>query len=309
MTSPAQPPTASPRLAVGTGHLSLDAVVAAAVEAERQQCSCVYVGEGGLEVDAIVASAAALAATSRIRIGPGVVSVAERHPLALARAIASLDRLGGGRALVAVGRGDLVRLAREEGASPTAAMLEETVAVLRAVLTGRPADLEGGAYTARTGTPPDRARAGGRVPIAMAAVGPRTLRLAGAVADVALLNYGATPEYVRWARQRVAEGAVAAGRDADAVELHGYVLATAGGAEAVAEVTRALTEVVADPLQASALLQPAGLLGAPLEGPTLRRLAAIGPPAEIEARLLELGEAGLDTAVLLPHGLAALRGG
>jgi alkanesulfonate monooxygenase SsuD/methylene tetrahydromethanopterin reductase-like flavin-dependent oxidoreductase (luciferase family) len=57
------------------------------------------------------------------------------------------------------------------------------------------------------------------------------MRLAGEIADGLLLNW-CTPERVRFARERVAEGAEAAGRDPRAIGVAVYVRAWAGQDEA-----------------------------------------------------------------------------
>ncbi|MFN2520513.1 MAG: LLM class flavin-dependent oxidoreductase [Candidatus Limnocylindria bacterium] len=56
----------------------------------------------------------------------------------------------------------------------------------------------------------------------LAALGPRMLRLAGAIADGAALNW-CTAEHVRWSRDRVAEGAASAGRDPAEVRVVEYL--------------------------------------------------------------------------------------
>jgi probable F420-dependent oxidoreductase len=55
--------------------------------------------------DIFVTLAAAAAVTSRIRLGTGIVLVAEHNPLQLAKAVASLDRLSNGRVEFGVGYG------------------------------------------------------------------------------------------------------------------------------------------------------------------------------------------------------------
>lgn len=61
--------------------------------------------------------------------------------------------------------------------------------------------------------------------VAVSALGPRMCRLAGEVADVVLLNW-TFPERVAWARERIAEGAAAAGRSVPRVA--GYVRVAIG---------------------------------------------------------------------------------
>ena len=61
-----------------------------------------------------------------------------------------------------------------------------------------------------------------RVPIQLGALGPQMVRLAGELADGALLNW-ATPERIAESRRLVAEGAARAGRDPDEVALTMYI--------------------------------------------------------------------------------------
>lgn len=56
-------------------------------------------------LDPLVALAAAATATTTLRLGTGILLVAQRDPIVTAKAIASLDHLSGGRAAVGVGFG------------------------------------------------------------------------------------------------------------------------------------------------------------------------------------------------------------
>jgi alkanesulfonate monooxygenase SsuD/methylene tetrahydromethanopterin reductase-like flavin-dependent oxidoreductase (luciferase family) len=59
-------------------------------------------------------------------------------------------------------------------------------------------------------------------PVYLAALGPQMLRLAGEVADGALLNW-ATPERISVSRARIDEGIARAGRDSGAVPMTMYI--------------------------------------------------------------------------------------
>jgi alkanesulfonate monooxygenase SsuD/methylene tetrahydromethanopterin reductase-like flavin-dependent oxidoreductase (luciferase family) len=59
-------------------------------------------------------------------------------------------------------------------------------------------------------------------PIYLGALGPQMLRLAGERYDGAALNW-CSPEQTLWSRERVAAGALRAGRDPRAVRIHEYV--------------------------------------------------------------------------------------
>jgi probable F420-dependent oxidoreductase len=56
-------------------------------------------------IDPFVALARASGATSRIRLGTGIVLVPERHPLLLAKEVSTLDLFSGGRFLFGIGAG------------------------------------------------------------------------------------------------------------------------------------------------------------------------------------------------------------
>ena len=72
-----------------------------------------------------------------------------------------------------------------------------------------------------------RARLGTDATIAIACLGPLMCRLAGEIADVALLNW-MTPARIGWARKRVEEGERHAGRARGAVRVSMYVRVALG---------------------------------------------------------------------------------
>lgn len=149
-----------------------------------------------LELEAIATAAAAIMSTSTAVVGTGIVNVYSRTPFALAMAAATLAELSGGRFLLGLGTSSaaLVEgahgLTYERPLSRTAT----TVEAVRALLAG------GTVGAARLLRPPSQA-----VPIALAAVGPRMLRLAGEVADGVLLALQ-SPDSVADARRAVGSG-------------------------------------------------------------------------------------------------------
>jgi 5,10-methylenetetrahydromethanopterin reductase len=62
----------------------------------------------------------------------------------------------------------------------------------------------------------------GDVKILMAGTGPKNLRAAGALADIAMIQVGTHPAAVKWAIEHVKAGAEEAGRDPDEVETTIY---------------------------------------------------------------------------------------
>jgi 5,10-methylenetetrahydromethanopterin reductase len=305
-----------PRFALATGGLSLDAVVNAAREAEAAGYEAVLVGESGLEVDAFVASAAVLQATARVHCGPGVATAQDRHPVALARAAATLDRLAPERALLGLGRGSRGYVEQALGLRwhRSQSALEDALRICRHLLSGNAAHWEGQRWTARIAPPPQRSRAVGPVPLLLAAVGPRTLRLAGALADGVLLNYGAPLEYVGWALAELREGALEAGRDPEALDVYGYffVVCTEVGdpsdvARRLDSLRAQLAELHAEPGQGHWL---AAQVGAPAQwdDAALRRFAVVGTRDECLARIEAYRAAGVRCPVLMPSAMRALHG-
>jgi 5,10-methylenetetrahydromethanopterin reductase len=160
--------------------------------------------------DTYVLMAAAAQATRRIELGTLLANPVNRHPTVTASSIATIDELAPGRVLLGWGVGDTaVRLA---GLKPArVAELEASTRLMRALLDGKGVEV-GAAEPARL--PHHRP-----VPIWIAAGGPRTLRMAGAVADGVFIRVGTHPANIARSVQEIRAGAAAAGRDPASVRL------------------------------------------------------------------------------------------
>ena len=171
-----------------------------------------YLDSQMINRDMFVTMALAAAATSRIKVVTAVTNPISRHVSTIASAAATIDDLGRGRVEIWLGRGfTAVNLAGLPYA--TTKELRESVHSLRGLLRGE-WDAIPGAHTRMGST------IGGReVPVVLAAAGPRTLRLAGEVADGVLLTTGMVPSAMEQARSLVAEGARAAGRQPEDVTV------------------------------------------------------------------------------------------
>jgi len=306
------PAPAAGRFALACGSLPSERVIEAAVEAEQRGYETVWLGESGLEPDAFVLATAVLGATRRVRAGPGIASAADRHPVALARGAATLDQLFPGRVVLGIGRGDAEATAAATGLTTREAgpALEDAVRICRPLLRGDRVDHDGRHWSAHVGPAPRRTVPSRPIPLAMAAVGPRTLRLAGELADCVLLNYGAPPEYVPWALERIAEGALASGRDPGAVEVHGFLLLARtdldDGGEALLEVSSTLAGLFSVAAQSAALAAPAGGLPERWDEAACRRFAVVGTKDECLTRIEEYRSAGLRCVILLPSAMRNL---
>jgi alkanesulfonate monooxygenase SsuD/methylene tetrahydromethanopterin reductase-like flavin-dependent oxidoreductase (luciferase family) len=174
----------------------------------------------------VATAAAALAWTERLRVGIGLMPVPLRNVAITAMELATLHRLFAGRALPAVGHGvqDWMAQVGARVESPVTLLREYTVA-LRALLAGQQLTIAGRyvrldavALDWPPSAPP---------PVFAGATGPRTLRLAGEVADGTILTAGTTLDGVRKARELVEAGRTAAGRT-DRHTLVAYLHAATG---------------------------------------------------------------------------------
>jgi alkanesulfonate monooxygenase SsuD/methylene tetrahydromethanopterin reductase-like flavin-dependent oxidoreductase (luciferase family) len=153
----------------------------------------------------IAAAAAALAFTGRLRVGVGLMPVPLRNVAVLAMELATLYRMFPGRVRAGVGHGvqDWMGQVGVRAESPVT-LLREYVTALRALLAGERVTVQG-RYVKLAGVALDWPP----VPpyeVLVGAGGPRTLRLAGEVADGTLLSAGRAPDEIRAARATIDEG-------------------------------------------------------------------------------------------------------
>ena len=162
--------------------------------------------------DCFVYMTHALARTERIVVGTAVTNPYTRHVTTLASTFATLAGLHPGRLALGIGRGDSA--VRTMGLNPVkTAMLEESVVVLRELMAGRHATINGADVHLRW------IERDPGIPLMMAATGPKNLRVAGALADRVMLYVGINATSVQWAIDHVRAGAESAGRDPGSVKL------------------------------------------------------------------------------------------
>jgi probable F420-dependent oxidoreductase len=194
------------------------AVLAEARDAERAGFGAVYVSERLDLKDAGVVCGAVAAVTDSSRIGTAVVHQGTRHPLAIATLAATAHTISGGRFMLGLGRG-LGALAPSLGVpAPTLGSLAHLVSVLRRLWAGERISEQGPAGSFRgmrfTDLPPD-----GPPPVALGAIGPRGLELAGRAFDGVILHPFLTLEAVAASVATVRTAAERAGRDPASVRV------------------------------------------------------------------------------------------
>jgi 5,10-methylenetetrahydromethanopterin reductase len=161
----------------------------------------------------------AAARSSRLRLGTAVTNPVTRHPAITAAAAATVDEISGGRLILGIGAGDRPLLALGFQPSPLAT-LEAAITGIRRLWQGEELDLEAPGFSMNGAHLRFRARAG--IEVFVSASGPKTLELAGRVADGAILLVGLFPEALGWAVSRVEQGAQAAGRPRPHIAVFAY---------------------------------------------------------------------------------------
>jgi len=146
------------------------------------------------------------AATSNIKVAPGVSNPYTRHPAQIAAAIGTLSDITGGRVIAGLGAGGsgLTRIGvvRSDPLTTVAA----AVHAIRALLAGErhsvkasTFELNDGALEFPVAKPPPR--------IAIVAHGKRMYALAGELADIVVIGNYATVEGITWAIEHIRKGA------------------------------------------------------------------------------------------------------
>lgn len=215
-----------------------------ALAAEEAGLEQLWLSEDCFLTSGVAAVAAVLAWTERLRVGIGVLPAPLRNVTLAAMEFATLDRLFPGRLIPGIGHGvqDWMAQAGVRVESPMT-LLREYLSAMRALLRGERVSVDG-RYVKLDGVALDWPPL---TPTTMflGAVGPRTLRLSGELADGTLLD--ASPEEVRQAHRFIEDGRAAGGRT-DHHQLGVYHRFAPGpdAAERTAQAVTALVEAGAD---------------------------------------------------------------
>ncbi|MGH3248426.1 MAG: LLM class flavin-dependent oxidoreductase [Trebonia sp.] len=304
-----------PRLGVAlSNEVPVAETVALVQEAERLGFAEAWLPESRHGRGVFTVAAQVAAHTSQIGIGIGVVNPFWRHPSAIAMEAAALDEASGGRLRLGVGAAlwTLKALGEDDPRTrrPLTAM-REALQIIRAMVSDGP-DPEPSIFTARPDAHLDFPPARPRLPLYVGAVNARMLEASGALADGVQLGAITSPGYVRWAKEQIAVGARAAGRDPDSVDLAANVLisvdqdaaaARAAVREVLAYYLHRVEGVVVDTSGAD-LAQVDAVRRAVREDGVAKGAAAVtehlidvfaaaGEPGQVAERLREYADAGL----------------
>lgn len=151
-----------------------------------------------------------------LRLGTGITQPVTRHPAIVANAIATLDEIAGGRVNLGFGSGDRpllelgLRSARVDDVRGSVDLIRRLLAGETTTMRSRLFEVEDAELVGR---------AAREVPVYLAASGPRTLALAGEIADGVLVQVGTDPRCISHALEQIRAGAERAGRTIDDLDI------------------------------------------------------------------------------------------
>ena len=183
-----------------------------AAHAEAAGWDGLYVVDSqNLSGDCYVALAMAAVVTTKLGLGTGVTNSITRTAAATATGIASVQRISNGRAVLGIGRGDSA-LAHLGRAPARVAQFGQYVEVLQAFLAGREVAFDAidiaqqaapRVATLDLADAPTMSRiawldGSDKVPVEVAASGPKVIAIGARHADRVMFTLGAAPDRIRW---------------------------------------------------------------------------------------------------------------
>ena len=189
-----------------------------------------------LSGDPYVCLGQAATASERLGLATSVTNPVTRHPAVTASSALTLQRLSGGRMVLGIGRGDSA-LAHLGRAPARLGWFESYLANLQAYLRGEGVAFENAQVpdeaaplAERLGLAHGPATSaiqwigdGPKVPVEVAATGPRVIGIAARQAERVMLAVGTDPMRVAWGIDTARAAARAAGRDPDSLRFGAYV--------------------------------------------------------------------------------------
>lgn len=191
--------------------------------ADHLGLSTVWISERYGSKDLGVLGGAIAQATTNVKIASGVAHFLFRHPLVLSSLALTMQALSGGRFMLGVGR-SVGPMWKAVGLPPmTSQALIDCADIYRKLCAGEKVRYNGpaGSFPSlRLGDVPEVTTP----PIALAAIGPKTLDIAGRHFDGVILHPFLTTDAVRTSVARVRAGAEAVDRDPSTVKVYATVV-------------------------------------------------------------------------------------
>jgi 5,10-methylenetetrahydromethanopterin reductase len=167
--------------------------------------------------------------TRRIHVGWGIISPYTRHPVQIAMEARVMQDLCGERFLLGLGASKIFmkEIGEGEGKPGTgpATVMKESLEIIRGTLDGGAFEYEGKVFSASVPALRSDAHVSRvRTPMYFAGTGPVLQRMAGSHTDGLLTASITTPEFVRYSRRNMEEGARKAGRNPKDLELGSVIV-------------------------------------------------------------------------------------
>lgn len=189
--------------------------------AEERGFESVWIGETR-ERDPIPLLGALARATNTIKLATGIVNVYARSPANVVMSTATLDELSSGRVILGLGTSTPIIIGwHGHKFEKPLTRVREFIRIVRRAFDGERVEQVGQTLSVKDfklGFKPVRTK----IPIFIAALGSRMLRLGGEIADGVLLNI-VSPEYVKEAVEQVRKGAEASGRSLSDIEIASFL--------------------------------------------------------------------------------------
>lgn len=314
------------------------AAQARAVEAEGWDGQ-MFMDSQSLSADPFVLMGAWAVATERLKLCTGVTNPATRHPAVLAANIASVHSLSGGRAVLGLGRGDSA-LAYLGHAPVTLPAFHDAMRLLQTLLSGGEASFGAqplfadapSADTLALGARPAAMRLKWlpetlpKVPLDIAATGPKIIEMAAQIAERITFSVGAIPERLEWALdiarragddRPISYGAqiiVVCHPDIEEVRTAAtsfvaplarfqIIQSQAAGPQTAGDAANfSLLRNAYDMTKHDHVISHDKLGGAQLDWDFVQRFAIVGPPDHCIERLLQLAALGIERFVVVGPG-------
>jgi 5,10-methylenetetrahydromethanopterin reductase len=186
--------------------------------AEKSGFDCVWFPESHLIFyDPFSTMAWCASATSTVKLGTCTANLFSRDTTVLANEVATLDEISQGRVILGIASGNTAVGTRPPSFIRSAT---ENIPRMRKLWAGEEVPIQEMELVSGGKVTKGRMSLGTRrIPVYIAATGPKTLQLAGAIADGVILNVGVTAKLLSAAKENVRIGASKAGRDFDALKL------------------------------------------------------------------------------------------
>lgn len=188
-------------------------IIECSIAAEKAGFGYIAVAESFYRDGFALASAIA-SRTHSVRFGTSVMPIYTRTPFQIAMGTATLHELSHGRvAFIGLGVGYRSRAEQYFGITQVNRLerMKESVEIIRMLLSGETVTYHGKLFDFDGF--PRLVTDAVNIPIFFGSSGPKMLQLAGEIADGVILNSISTPEYVEFAKEKIATGAKSVGRD------------------------------------------------------------------------------------------------